>query len=677
MKQFNDRLRRSFETLLTFVVFVSLSGFYVGEMSGAASGQGLAFAVGDTNGPPGVQVLALVQVKGFSDITTFQFSFHYDPAKASFVDMEQFDALGLVGGNFDASKSNQGIVTVSWDDPLALGRSLTDGTTLFAARLLLTGEIGTTNVVAIDSSSTPLEVSTNFQAIPTNVITLTPGHILIIPPNTPPVLTAIGNRTVTEGSLLIFTNHATDAESPPQTLTYSLDPGALSGMSINATNGVFTWIPTEEQGPGSYQVIIRVTDSAFTPASAVEIITITVNESNAPPNLAPISDKTTPEGIPLKFTVSATDPDVPAQLLICSLGADAPAGATINPTNGLFSWTPPILPVQTSSSISIIVTDNGSPALSATQTFTVTVVKTNHPPAFAPLSNYLAQVLLPLKVTNMVADPDVPTNRVTFSLDAGPKGIRINKFTGVVIWVPARSQAHSTNLVSVYATDDGVPQLSATNSFQVVVDDYLELSLGRLVLRAGDTGSVPITVTNTTGVTNLSSALFVPPDLLTNLSLSNLASGLDSGVLQPQGEGLGNLSFNTANGQAFQPVQALAQLNFTAIATQSVFVPLLISNVTSFQTNGLPLSRTLATAGRVVVVANEPLIEALTSTNQQPLLVLYGQTGSNYIVQASSLPAGQADNWQTVWQGRLTNLFQVIELPAGSDPGLFYRSFRE
>ena len=41
-----------------------------------------------------------------------------------------------------------------------------------------------------------------------------------------PVLAAIGNKTVNEGSLLTFTATATDADLPANTLTFSLDAGA-------------------------------------------------------------------------------------------------------------------------------------------------------------------------------------------------------------------------------------------------------------------------------------------------------------------------------------------------------------------------------------------------------------------------------------------------------------------
>ena len=78
--------------------------------------------------------------------------------------------------------------------------------------------------------------------------------------------------SIDEGSLLTFTASATDAEGGP--LIFSLGPGAPVGASIT-TNGVFSWTPTEEQGPGTYTVTIMVSDGYLSDSST---ITITVNE---------------------------------------------------------------------------------------------------------------------------------------------------------------------------------------------------------------------------------------------------------------------------------------------------------------------------------------------------------------------------------------------------------------
>ena len=95
---------------------------------------------------------------------------------------------------------------------------------------------------------------------------------------------------------------------------------------------------------------------------------------DSPPVLAAISNRVLTLGQTLSFTATATDVDSPPQILAFSLGAAAPAGATIDPASGLFSWTPATAP--STNSLSVIVSDNpgGPGSLSATQTFMATVL---------------------------------------------------------------------------------------------------------------------------------------------------------------------------------------------------------------------------------------------------------------------------------------------------------------
>jgi hypothetical protein len=55
---------------------------------------------------------------------------------------------------------------------------------------------------------------------------------------------------------------------------------------------------------------------------------------------------------------------------------NGPAGATLtalNVTNALFSWSPLVSQASTTNTVEVVVTDNGSPHLNATNNFTVTV----------------------------------------------------------------------------------------------------------------------------------------------------------------------------------------------------------------------------------------------------------------------------------------------------------------
>src|SRR5439155_22145994 len=77
----------------------------------------------------------------------------------------------------------------------------------------------------------------------------------------------------------------------------------------------------------------------------------------------------------LTFAVAASDPDLPPQTLTYALGG-ATSGATIHPTTGIFSWQPSETQGGTTNTISVLVTDNGPPPMSATQTFSVIVLDT-------------------------------------------------------------------------------------------------------------------------------------------------------------------------------------------------------------------------------------------------------------------------------------------------------------
>jgi hypothetical protein len=206
--------------------------------------------------------------------------------------------------------------------------------------------------------------------------------------NAAPVLEPIGNRAVNEQSLLSFTATATDADTPAQTVTFSLDD-APAGASITP-GGAFTWTPTEFQGPGVYNVTVRVTDSGSPVLSDAETILITVNEVNAAPFLNPIGNKIADEGTLITFTADASDADVPAQTLTYALEGTIPSGVTFDANTGAFTWTPAEAQGPGSYPLTVRVTDNGSPTRSDSEAITITVNEVNSPPVITGISRSLA-----------------------------------------------------------------------------------------------------------------------------------------------------------------------------------------------------------------------------------------------------------------------------------------------
>jgi uncharacterized delta-60 repeat protein len=92
---------------------------------------------------------------------------------------------------------------------------------------------------------------------------------------------------------------------------------------------------------------------------------------NVAPQLQPIVAQCTAVGRPLALQVTAGD--VNQDTLAYSLDPGAPAGAAIDAHTGLITWTPAAGQALGGYSITVRVTDNGTPVLSASTTFTVTL----------------------------------------------------------------------------------------------------------------------------------------------------------------------------------------------------------------------------------------------------------------------------------------------------------------
>jgi hypothetical protein len=191
--------------------------------------------------------------------------------------------------------------------------------------------------------------------------------VAVLKVNTAPVLPAQGDRTIAENSALIVTNAAADTDVPTNLIVYQL-VAPPAGANID-THGVITWTPGEEQGPGTHAFTTVATDEGG--LSATNSFVVFVTEVNSPPTVNSISDRTVNPGQTIAFTATATDADRPTNTLNFSLTALA-SGASID-SNGLFLWRPTMAQRDTTNVIWIRVQDNGSPSLSATNSFSVIV----------------------------------------------------------------------------------------------------------------------------------------------------------------------------------------------------------------------------------------------------------------------------------------------------------------
>jgi large repetitive protein len=275
--------------------------------------------------------------------------------------------------------------------------------------------------------------------------------------NQPPIIAAITSPTIPELAAYELQLSATDPDTPAAQLVWSLVSGP-AGSQLNAATGLYTWTPTETQGPGVFPVIVAVTDGTSTvPAT----FSISVTEVNQPPVVAPIGNQTIDEETALTLQVNATDADLPAQALTYALGSGAPAGATIGSTGG-FSWTPGEVDGPGEFTVPVVVTD--ALGASVTQNFTVTVREVNRSPVLAPISNQTININQTLSVTAVATDPDLPANALTYSLIAAPSSASINAQTGAISWL---ANVTGTANFTVQVADQG--GLTSSRSFEVNV----------------------------------------------------------------------------------------------------------------------------------------------------------------------------------------------------------------
>ena len=375
---------------------------------------------------------------------------------ATFV-VRESDATGFVPGQLVATDADADDVLTFSTDPGPFAVSST-------------GEVTIADAALVDFDN---NVRYTIPFTVTDQGGLTTSAIFTVNLNAAPRLEPIGDQTIDESDSLTFTAVGNDPGLIDNVIRYSLDANAPAGAAIDPLTGDFTWTPTEDQGPATYNVTVRVSDNGTPAQSTAETITITVGEVNSNPILAPIGNQSVDEETELTFTATATDADLPANTLTFSLDPGAPTGATIDPQTGVFSWTPTEAQGPAIYSITIRVTDDGTPALDDFETISVSVGEVNNAPVLAPIGDRFINEDNLLTFTASATDVDLPANELTFSLDPGaPTGAAIDPITGVFTWTPTEDQGPAFVDITIRVTDNGSPALDDFETITVQVGNF-------------------------------------------------------------------------------------------------------------------------------------------------------------------------------------------------------------
>ena len=197
-------------------------------------------------------------------------------------------------------------------------------------------------------------------------------RVEVVEINNPPTFVQPDPVIADEGTRIQGQPVAADPEGAA--IVFRIDGTPPQGFQLNPATGAYDWTPTEDQGPGSYVILIRATESTADRLSTVRELLVTVREANQAPLIAPIPTWTVAEGTIVTFRATAEDPDRPTQTLTFSLDPGAPAAASIVPSTGEFTWQTGEDSGATTNDIIIRVTDNAPVALSATTVARVVTV---------------------------------------------------------------------------------------------------------------------------------------------------------------------------------------------------------------------------------------------------------------------------------------------------------------
>jgi len=148
------------------------------------------------------------------------------------------------------------------------------------------------------------------------------------------------------------------------------------GMEIDASSGRLSWTPTENQGPGQYEVTITARSGTSHQSTAKVLIDVT--EVNRPPLVEPIPMivLTETDDFSMNYMVRALDPDDPTTVLRYTLSSPKPDGMVINTGTGEIRWKPTKNQLGQTFTAMVVIREDNNEQLSVSVPF---LVRSNSP----------------------------------------------------------------------------------------------------------------------------------------------------------------------------------------------------------------------------------------------------------------------------------------------------------
>jgi hypothetical protein len=231
----------------------------------------------------------------------------------------------------------------------------------------------------------------------------------------------------------------------PRLTLYNADKSHQgSWVSTNAGVGGEDLISVNVPEPGYYYVQVNNEGTGY--SAAPYTLRISGADFTLAPVLSPIGDRTIDAAIAYGFSVHASDPDNPADLIFSATGL--PPGASFDPATRTFSWTSTKGQAGTYPGITFKVSDGTH---SVTESIAITVTPWTSPPVLAPIGDKTIPVEIPLAFTIAASDPD--GQALTFNATGLPAGAAFDPDTQTFSWTPATNQIRRHENIRFEATN--------------------------------------------------------------------------------------------------------------------------------------------------------------------------------------------------------------------------------
>jgi beta-galactosidase len=138
--------------------------------------------------------------------------------------------------------------------------------------------------------------------------------------------------------------------------------------------------------------------------------------------------------------------------------------------------------------LAVCAHNNAAINTSLIDNFSASFLPVNTAPALNSISNQTVNAGQTITLTAKAMDTDAPPQTLTFSLLKSPVNATvtpINSTNAVVTWRPWITDAATTNVIALKVSDNGLPSLSATQSFVVMVNPLVMPTLSPVAMVNG------------------------------------------------------------------------------------------------------------------------------------------------------------------------------------------------